>query len=82
MFLEENFSENDEADMFDDSDEEIGSGDVKRTAVRQEDNVTTLDSGLAFALDYSPDSKVVVHKIMLLLNCTPDSWIWVYNYVN
>ncbi len=54
---EDNFSENDEADMFDDSDEEIGSGDVKSTAVHQEDNVTTLDSGLAFALDYSPDSK-------------------------
>jgi hypothetical protein len=51
---DENLSENDEADMFDDSDDEIGSDEIESTAVLQKDNVTTLESGLAFALDYSP----------------------------
>ena len=60
MKEEEDLSENDEADMFDDSDEETGSDDAKSAAVLQEDNVTTLDSGLAFALDYAPDTKATV----------------------
>jgi len=57
----DNLSENDEADMFDfdDSYEETGSGDGKSIAVHQ-----TLDSGLAFALDYSPDTKSTIVQQM------------------
>ena len=54
--LKKEESENDEADMFDDSDDETGSDEMKSTSLLQKDNVTTLDSGLAFALDYSPDT--------------------------
>ena len=53
---EEDDDDDDEADMFDNSDEETGE-DEKAAIAPLKSEATTLDSGLAFALDYSPHTN-------------------------